>query len=185
MPLLVLIMLVSSRQAPAQAPFPAPLPSQTGEVANPSEKAAPSVPFAGPANPFSGKGAPALGTSGSCMQDFIPLREEAERRGKLIKAASDRRAPPDEACKLIGDFGEAEARMIKYVEVHAVVCSVPARVTEQLKATHQRTARLQQKVCDLAQKGAPAGPAGDFDWPNDRDIPTDPDQEPVRPPGKG
>ncbi len=46
----------------------------------------------------------------------MPLREEAEKRGKLIKAASERHAPPDEACKLIGNFGQAEIKMIKYVE---------------------------------------------------------------------
>ena len=44
------------------------------------------------------------------------MREEAEKRGKLIKAASERHAPPDEACKLIGNFGQAELKMIKYVE---------------------------------------------------------------------
>ena len=50
------------------------------------------------------------------MKEFVPLREEAEKRGKLIKAASERHAPPDEACKLIGNFGQAEIKMIKYVE---------------------------------------------------------------------
>ena len=46
------------------------------------------------------------------MKGFVPLREEAERRGKMIKAASDRKAPPDEACKLIKNFGQAELKMI-------------------------------------------------------------------------
>ena len=51
--------------------------------------------------------AAAGGPSGgdACMKGFVPLREEAEKRGKLIKAASERHAPPDEACKLIGNFG--------------------------------------------------------------------------------
>jgi hypothetical protein len=35
------------------------------------------------------------------------LRREAEERGKLIKAASERHAPPNEACKLIGNFGQS------------------------------------------------------------------------------
>jgi len=30
----------------------------------------------------------------TCMNGFVPLRAEAEARGKLIKAASERRAPP-------------------------------------------------------------------------------------------
>ena len=58
------------------------------------------------------------GRSDACMKDFMPLREEAEKRGKLIKAASDRHAPPEEACKLIENFGQAEIKMIKYVEAN-------------------------------------------------------------------
>jgi hypothetical protein len=44
------------------------------------------------------------------MKNFMPLREEAEKRGKLIKAASERHAPPDEACKLIESFGQPKSR---------------------------------------------------------------------------
>ena len=58
---------------------------------------------------------PSAGASDACMKGFVPLREEAEKRGKMIKAASERKAPPDEACKLIGNFGEAEVKMINYV----------------------------------------------------------------------
>jgi hypothetical protein len=42
------------------------------------------------------------------MKGFVPLREEAEKRGKMIKAASEQHASPDEACKLIKNFGQAE-----------------------------------------------------------------------------
>ena len=63
----------------------------------------------GPASPTM----PGGGASDACMKGFMPLREEAEKRGKLIKAASERHAPPDEACKLIESFGQAEIKMIK------------------------------------------------------------------------
>ena len=76
------------------------------------------------------------------MKEFIPLREEAERRGKLIKAASDRKASPDEACKLIGNFGKAEVKMIKYVEAHAASCGIPQQIAEQLKTGHKGTEAL-------------------------------------------
>ncbi len=64
------------------------------------------------------------------MKGFVPLREEAEKRGKLIKAASERHAPPDEACKLIGNFGQAEIKMIKYVETHSAKCGIPPQISE-------------------------------------------------------
>lgn len=95
---------------------------------------------------------PTAGASDSCMKAFIPLREEAERRGKLIKAASDRKAPPDEACKLIGNFSAAEVKMIKYIEANSQKCGIPAQIGDQLRAGHKNTEALQQKVCTVAQQ---------------------------------
>ena len=69
----------------------------------------------------------------------MPLREDAEKRGKLIKAASDRHATPEEACKLIKAFGQAEIKMIKYVETNAAKCGIPPQVLEQLKNGHKNT----------------------------------------------
>jgi len=94
------------------------------------------------------------------MKGFMPLREEAEKRGKLIQAASSRHAPPDEACKLIGNFGQAEIKMIKYVESHAAKCGIPAQVSDQLKTGHKNTENMQQKVCAVAQQVQQRGPAG-------------------------
>jgi hypothetical protein len=100
-----------------------------------------------------------------CSSGYASLREEAEKRGKMIKAASDRHAPPQEACKLIGNFGEAEIKMIKYVEAHAANCGISLQVSEQLKAGHRNTETMQKKVCAVAQqaqRGGPSGPTGDF-----------------------
>ena len=94
------------------------------------------------------------------MKEFAPLREEAERRGKMIKAASDRHAQPDEACKLIGNFGQAEIKMIKYVEAHSANCGIPAQIADQLKAGHKGTEALQKKVCAVAQQVQQRGPQG-------------------------
>ena len=98
------------------------------------------------------------------MQGFLPLRQEAEKRGKLIKAASDRHAPPDEACKLIGNFAQSESKMIKYVETHAAKCGIPAQISDQLKNGHKNTEAMQQKICSVAQQqqqggGRAAGPS--------------------------
>ena len=92
------------------------------------------------------------------MKNFMPLREEAEKRGKLIKAASERHAPPDEACKLIESFGQAETKMIKYVEANSTKCGIPPQIPEQLKKGHLNTETMQKKVCTMAQQ-RPAGPS--------------------------
>jgi hypothetical protein len=97
-----------------------------------------------------------------CAKEFTPLREDAEHRGELIKEASVRHAAPDEACKLIKNFAEAEVRMISYVESHGTKCGIPEQVSEQLRNGHKNTEAMQTRVCALAQQHGPAGPIGDF-----------------------
>jgi len=157
--------IVGAGQVFAQAAFPAPLP---GQAEAPASNVSP-VPHASGAAPSASPGASAVFPSGgrtdACMNGFAPLREEAEKHGKLIKAASDRRAPPDEACKLIGNFSQAELKMIKFVEVNAAKCGILPEIADQLRNGHKNTEKMQKQVCAIAQqKREPAGPVGDF-WP--------------------
>jgi hypothetical protein len=178
-PLAVAVVAAHAGQALAQGAFPAPLPSQiqpndpafptpNGPAPAPSAGAAPtSFPVTG-AGPFGGGGgfgqgpAPPSQQAGAeaCMKGFIPLREEAEKRGKLIKAAGDRKAPPDEACKLIGNFGKAELNMISYVEKNSAKCGIPPQVAEQLRAGHKNTDAMEKRVCAYAEQAKTRGPAG-------------------------
>ena len=176
------IVTLAASQAFAQGAFPAPLPSQATTPANnaspfpPVNGAAPTAavgapspfPSAGAAPLAGGNGAfspapPTAGPSDACMKGFLPLREETEKRGKLIKAASDRHAPPDEACKLIGNYSKAELTMLAYVKKNAEKCGIPPQIAEQLQAGHKNTESMQQKVCAVAQQAAqaraPAGPS--------------------------
>ena len=176
-PLAVAIVTLHAGQGFAQGAFPAPLPGQTG-AANaspfplvngaapaPSFGAAPSpgaFPPAG-ATPFTNTpmaAPPTQAGADDCMKGFLPLREEAERRGKMIKAASDRHAGPDQACKLIGNFSESELKMIKYVESHSEKCGIPPQIADQLKKGHKNTETMQQKVCGVAQQMQKQGPTG-------------------------
>ena len=91
----------------------------------------------------------------------MPLREEAEKRGKLIKAASDRHATPQEACKLIEKFRPGRSQDDQICrEPHATKCGIPPQVLDQLKTGHKNTETMQQKVCDAGAAGAERGPAG-------------------------
>jgi len=173
-PLTAALVSLHAGQAGAQGAFPAPLP---GQAAAPAASPFPPVngaPAAAAPSAFPATGAapvtgsafergpapPTAGPSEACMKGFMPLREEAEKRGKLIKAASDRKAPPDEACKLITSFGQAETKMIKYVETNASKCGIPPQISDQLKAGHKNTETMQQKVCGVAQQMQQRGPAG-------------------------
>jgi hypothetical protein len=97
----------------------------------------------------------------SCMGDFAALRAEAETRGKMIKTASDRHAGADEACELIANYGQAEDKMIRYVEINASKCGIPAQVSDQLRVAHKNTEGLLTKACNAAQSQA-RGVAGSY-----------------------
>jgi hypothetical protein len=179
-PLTVAVVSVHAGQAFAQGAFPAPLPNQGGVIKNdpafpPVNGAAPAASLGAPpsgsfpvngAAPVAGTAfergpaSPSAGPSEECMKGFLPLREEAEKRGKLIKVASDRHAPPDEACKLIGSFAQSEIKMIKYVDSHAAKCGIPQQISDQLKTGHKNTEAMQQKVCQVAQQQQQKGPSG-------------------------
>ena len=185
-PLTFAVVTIHAGQAFAQGAFPAPLPNgQAAPAASsapaaggaspfpPVNGAAPAASVGGP-SPFPTNGAapvagggfgggtpppPSSGPAEACMKSFMPLRAEAEKRGKMIKAASDRHAPPDEACKLIGSYSQAETSMIKYVEVNAAKCGIPPQIADQLKAGHKNTEKMQKQVCAVAAQ-RPTGPAG-------------------------
>lgn len=178
-PLTVAVVTCHAGQGFAQGAFPAPLPGQAAPSnaspfppvngaapaavggalsAFPSAGAAPIAGSAfdrGPAPPSQAGGPP-----DDCMKKFLPLREEAEKRGKLIKAAGERKASPDEACKLIGNFGQAEIKMIKFVETNAARCGIPPQVADQMKNGHKNTDAMQKKVCGVAQQAQQRGPSG-------------------------
>jgi hypothetical protein len=173
-PLTVVILATTGGDVLAQGAFPAPLPGQ-GQVGTANDPAFPPVNGGAPAmSPFPSGGAapitggfsaapptqPGGGPSADCMKQFVPLREEAEKRGKLIKAASDRHAGPDEACKLIKNFAQAEVKMISYVEKNSAKCGIPSQVADQLKGGHKNTEALETKVCTMAQQMQARGPAG-------------------------
>jgi hypothetical protein len=180
-PLTVAAFVACSVEAGAQGAFPAPLPNQAAPAGAspfpPVSGAAPAATFGQPgafpsggAAPLAGGGAAALGPppqagagpNDTCMKGFMPLRDEAEKRGKLIKAASERHAQPEEACKLIENYSQAELKMMKYVSQNAAKCGIPPQIPEQMKKTHEGTQATLKKVCGMAQaqqQRAPAGPS--------------------------
>jgi hypothetical protein len=95
-----------------------------------------------------------------CMADFVKLRGETERRGKLIQAASKRKAPPDEACKLLTNFVEADQKMLKFVETNAKSCGIPPAIPAEMKKNHTSVQQLRSRVCAAAQAGAQQRPQG-------------------------
>lgn len=179
-PLAAAVLAAHIADARAQGAFPAPLPGAAAAPANaspfPPVNGAPAAvvgaPSAFPSNgaaPIGGGfsqpgGPPGMQQAGppageACMKGFMPLRQEAEKRGAAIKVASDRHASPDEACKLITSFAQSELKMIKYIESNSQKCGIPPEVGQQLKTGHKNTDTMRQKVCNVAQQQQQRGPA--------------------------
>jgi hypothetical protein len=111
------------------------------------------------------------------MQQADALREEAQRRAKLVGEASKRHAPAQEACKLIGEFAQAELRFVNFTKVKQSACNIPAQVPKQLAEAHAHTEQMRKQVCTAASQ--PQGPAG----PSLHDIldsPSIPSDAPVK-----
>jgi hypothetical protein len=142
---LTVVVSLHAIHAVAQSAFPAPLPGQDGAAAT-----APASPI--PVPPFGG-----LPPPDSCMKGFAPLREDAERRGKTLKAASERKAGPGEVCKLLIEYRQAEIRLMQYVDTNAARCRIPAQLVDQIKTGHKATEQLQQKICSVAPQAARTG----------------------------
>jgi hypothetical protein len=113
-----------------------------------------------PASPGFG-GAPPQGGGGpnaECMQQIEPLRDEVQRRAKVVQEASKRHATPQEACKLIGEFAKAELRFMNFVAIKQTACGIPAEVPKQMKVAHGHTEQMHKQVCGMAN--APQASAG-------------------------
>jgi len=179
-----------SRTASAQtAAFPAPLPGQmtsqpvssepspfppvNGSTAAPMQPMQPmNAPQPFPSNGVAPMGqgfsaaprqAPAGGGAAQdCMKDFLPLKQEAEKRGHYLQALGKRKTKTvQEACNGFTAYSQAEFKMMKFVEKNATRCGIPANVPEQMAAQHKNTVAMQRKVCTMAQQAqnAPRGPA--------------------------
>jgi hypothetical protein len=178
-PLTMAVIAVHTTPVRAQSAFPVPLsgaaaPPSNEPVFPPVDGAAPHAMIGDGPSAFLSAGAPLVsggfappqqaGPPGGedCMNGFLPLRQEAEKRGAMIKKASDSHVTPDEACKLFVAYGQSELKMIKYIESHQAKCGIPAQVGDQLKAGRKNTEVIQKKVCDAARQQRPAGPSLDL-----------------------
>jgi hypothetical protein len=156
----------------AQAAAPGGPPT-SGWAPPPGSGAAPkAAPHSAPAPPTSGWSAPGAaspaapapgGWSGAdsqrdCGREFLPLREEAEKKAAAIKAAAATKKQPV-VCQAFKNFAAAEAKVVKYVEEHGAECRIPPEVLKTIKGNHSKTLEIRTKVCDVAAAPTPRAPS--------------------------
>jgi hypothetical protein len=126
------------------APPPGAMPAGRGGLPAAAPPAA--APPAGLASPQA--------QESSCMKEFVPLREAAEKRGGALKSAFDRKAPAQEFCKLFKDFASAEGKVLKFMTDNQTTCRIPQQVVTQIKTNHERTLKTREQACNAAAAGA-------------------------------
>jgi hypothetical protein len=119
----------------------------------------------GPAAPGPAMGAPpSMGPGPSagmppCMQQFLPLRQEAEKRAGVLQTGINKKKSPSEICQLFRSFSDAEAKVVKYAVANQAGCGIPPDAIVSMKKNHAKTNEVRDKVCAVAQQPAqPAGP---------------------------
>ena len=95
-----------------------------------------------------------------CYNEFQPLKNEAEKRGKAIQAATSKKdkATREEVCALFKSYSAAESRMVKFIKDNSQKCGIPPEAATQMTANHARTMKTQNQICSVA--GGPARPTG-------------------------
>jgi len=92
-----------------------------------------------------------------CMTDFVRLRTDTEKKAAAVRAASERHATPQEACKLFNVFIAAEDAMIKFIKDNSSWCGIPPQVLTQIQQGHTAASNVRTRVCQVAAR--PQGPA--------------------------
>jgi hypothetical protein len=141
---------------PAAGPGPAPPPGSSGMIVGPSPGSG--GPVMGP-GPSMGPGPGASAGMPPCLQKFLPMRAEAEKRAGVLQAGINKKKPPPELCQLFRNFSEAEEKVVHYAVANQAGCSIPPDAVAQMKKNHAKTVDVRDKVCNMAQQQPkPAGP---------------------------
>jgi hypothetical protein len=83
-----------------------------------------------------------------CVKDFMPLRNEAEKRAGALKAVMEKKPTREQACAAFKNFSGAEARVVAYVRKNGEWCGIPAEAVKGMAANHARTMQAQKQICD-------------------------------------
>lgn len=138
---------------PGASPQAAPPPPSSGW----SAPGATPAPMAAPSGPAPGGWAPS-GPQRDCGGEFMPLRQEAEKKAGAIKAAAATKKQPA-VCAAFRNFATAEAKVVKYAEEHGDECRIPPDAIKMMKANHAKTVEIRTKVCDVAAAPQPRAPS--------------------------
>jgi hypothetical protein len=83
----------------------------------------------------------------SPCEGFLPLRDDAQKKGAAIGAAQKRHADRAEMCKVVSAFAIAEGKATAFLEKNKSFCNVPEQAVASAKDTHLKTEHFREIVC--------------------------------------
>ena len=134
-------MIVGPAAGPPPGMGQAPPPGSSGMIVGPAVGPS-SGPVMGHA-PGSSAGMP------PCMQQFLPMRAEAEKRAGVLQAGINKKKTPPEICQLFRSFSDA---VVNYAVANQTGCGIPPDAVAQMKKNHAKTNEVRDKVCNVAQQ---------------------------------
>lgn len=84
--------------------------------------------------------------------DFMRLREEAQKKALAVRNATSHKADRKEVCVLITHFSAAEENVIKFLVKNQTMCGVPEQAIKGAKANHEQTVKFRKLACAEAPK---------------------------------
>jgi hypothetical protein len=100
----------------------------------------------------------AFAQAGFQCADFTKFRDDAQKRGLAVRAATERHADRKEICGLVTRFVSAEGAMIKFLEDNKTWCGIPDQAISQAKASHEKSLKFRTVACSDAPEGKPKVP---------------------------
>jgi hypothetical protein len=151
----VTLAVTSVAGAQAQSPFP-PVGQEQQSPFPPVGQSPSPFPPVGQQSPFPQVGQPQQQSS-PCVEQFLPLRQEVDKRFEATKAGIAKKGTAPEICNLLTKFSQAETALMKFVEKNTGNCPFPADMLTNIKASNAKTEGYRKQACTAAS--APARPA--------------------------
>lgn len=93
------------------------------------------------------------GAAGPQCNDFVRLRDAAQQKASLVKAAGLKKDDRKGMCDALTRFSAAEELAVKFLESNMSWCGIPPQVVTEAKASHEKTVKFRTVVC--SQDSAP------------------------------
>jgi hypothetical protein len=148
--LAAVLAMVSAHQARAQF---GGMPGMPG-MGMPGMPSAPGMPgpagIPGPSAP--GFGGPPSGPPAACQQLMV-IKDEVQKNGLALQAATKRKPSPIEGCKLFTAFAASEAKFLHGLEENKATCGVPDDAIKHFRGEFEQVSQMKKQICEAAAQG--------------------------------